>query len=51
MPFLASQNKKFFIGFLTLILAVFSLTMLVFGDQEVALKTKASLVHAPHAIP
>ena len=51
MPFLASQNRKFFIKFLTVILAVFSITMLVFGDQDAALKSKASVVHAPHAIP
>lgn len=51
MPFLLSQNKKFFLITLTSLLLVFSVLMLAFGDSQAALKTKASTIHAPHIIP
>lgn len=51
MSNLLSKKKKLAVAAMTFALMVFSVSMIVFGDNKAALNTKASSIHAPHLIP
>ncbi len=51
MSNLLSKKKKLAVVFMTFVLLLFSVSMIVFGDNRAALNTKASTIHAPHLIP
>jgi hypothetical protein len=49
MTLLFSQSRKMLVIFLTVSLLGMSLILLVFSENEAALKSKASTLHTPHA--